>query len=118
MGNLQPAAEAPIALAGHVGVLNTYLAEQIIPALMKKGALESLGGQLDFAQDNLHLRMIGAIANLRANPAGHYVTGVADFAKEMPRRPPQAQTACMMSPCTVSTLGQLILPGGGLQRFF
>ena len=56
-----------------MGVLATFLAAQEIPALMSKGAPDSLGGRADFAQDKFHPRKIGAVVNLRTDQSRHCV---------------------------------------------
>ena len=46
-------ADVPIVLAGKAGVLKTFLAGQNIPALLSKGAPESLGGAVRFPENEI-----------------------------------------------------------------
>ena len=50
-----------------------------IPALLSKGALESLRGCLDFAQRTLTLGKTGKVIPLQMSEMGHYILSVADF---------------------------------------
>ena len=102
--------------AAQMGAPMTCLAGRNIPAMMSKSALESSEGNVDFAQNRLHPRKIGATVNLRTNLAGRHALGVADFAREAPRRPPTDKMACTTPPCTVKTFGQLTLPGMAFSR--
>ena len=52
-----------------------------IPALLRKGALEALGAQLDFAKDALFLERRGICVPLGLNAMGHYVMSVVEFGK-------------------------------------
>ena len=81
---------------------------------MSKRALTPLGGQLDSAQNKLHLRKIGAAVNLRASEVGHSVLGVADFAEGAPRPPSQEGMTYAISPCAVNTFWPIGPSGGGV----
>ena len=47
--------------------------------LLRKGALEALGRQLDFCRNFLTLNKMGVDVRLRVNGAGYYVLSVAPF---------------------------------------
>ena len=104
------AVDAPIVSAGQMEASTTSPVAQNTPALMSKGALEPRDGHLDFAQDMLHLRKIGAVANLRTNQAGHCVLDAPGFAREMPHGPSHEKVVCMTPPCAVNNIGQLAHP--------
>ena len=53
-----------------------FRAEVDIPALLREGALEALGGNLDFARNVLAIRNHGADSTLKVNEAGHYILSV------------------------------------------
>ena len=50
-----------------------------IPALSREGALEALGGQLDFSCDTLTLGLRGVESRLEVNDMVRYISSVADF---------------------------------------
>ena len=52
-----------------------------IPALLRKGALEALGAQLDFAKDTLLLERRGVCVPLGLNAMGHYIMSVVEFGR-------------------------------------
>ena len=60
-------------------------ADANIPALLRKGALEALGGQLDIERDISPTRKYGVRVPLRVNGAVHYVLSVVEFGKGPPR---------------------------------
>ena len=68
----QHAADAPIVLAGQMGISRTFLAERDISALVSKGAPKPLERYLDVAQNKLHLRKVGAAVNPHTIGAGHF----------------------------------------------
>ena len=47
-----------------------------VPMLLRKGALDTLGGHLDFSCDVLTLRELGLGVPLRVNQIGHFYLGV------------------------------------------
>ena len=105
MGNVQHAVEGPIALGGRMGVLDAFSAKKN-PGFNEQDPLVSLEGQLACAQNELRLRKLGAVTNLRTSQAGHYVMDVAHSAKDSTQEPTRDQMACMTSPCAETTLGQ------------
>ena len=57
IGEVQHAADIKVDVAGCTGALKAFVLDAEIPALLRKGALEALGAQLDFEKDALsHLR--------------------------------------------------------------
>ena len=46
-GDARRAADIPAGIAGNQGKLATFVLDADIPSLLRKGALEALGGQLD-----------------------------------------------------------------------
>ena len=94
-----------------MGILGTRQPKQTMPALMGTGAPGPFVGQIDFAQDKLHCRKIGAVASLRASRPGQYFLHVADFAEGMLRRPSEGKMACVTPPFMVQTPCQLALSG-------
>ena len=111
VGTAHHPADAPITLAGQMGVFARLLAEQDFVAAMSKGALDSLKGHPDLAQKELHLRKIWATSNFRSFQAGHYFPDVGDLAGETPRRTPTKNAACGTSPRAANPFWQLTLPG-------
>ena len=79
------AADIKVATAGRRGALTAFVLAADIPALLRKGALESLGGQLDFEHDISTIRNHGVKAPLSANDIGHYVLSAVEFGKGHPR---------------------------------
>ena len=61
------------------GTLTAFVLDSDIPALLSKGALESLRGCLDFAQRTLTLGKTGKVIPLQMSEMGHYILSVADF---------------------------------------
>ena len=104
MGTVKRAADAPIALAGEAGVLETSLGGLNTPACKRKGA-----------NGRLHRRKLGAEVDLRSDAAGHYVLDVANFVRKMPRRPSLEGNVCMMSQRTVSGRGIAVRARSGVQ---
>ena len=50
------AAGAPVGVAGNKGMFTAFALAAEIPALLRKGAMEDVGGQLDFLRGSFHLR--------------------------------------------------------------
>ena len=73
-----------------MGAVATVPSGQDIPAPRSRGVLDFLGrGPVASAREEVHVREIGAVVNLRTNQAGCFVLDLADAANEMPRRPSQ-----------------------------
>ena len=53
IGEVQYAANVTVGIAGRKGTFTAFAMDAEIPALLRKGALEALGAQLDFAKDAL-----------------------------------------------------------------
>ena len=66
-------------MGGVTGTFAAYVLDSDILALLSKGALESLRGCLDFAQQTLALGKTGKVIPLPMSDMGHYILGVVDF---------------------------------------
>ena len=73
------AADITAGVAGVKGTFTAFVLDSDIPALLSKGALESLRGCLDFAQHTLTLGAAGKVIPLKMSDMGHYTLSVADF---------------------------------------
>ena len=73
-----------MAKAGRHGVFTTTLRGAGIPALLRKGALDTMKGELDSSRDCLRLAKLGADAPPLANAARRYVLNAATFDKICP----------------------------------
>ena len=62
-------------------MLTALLLEAEIPALMRNGVLEAMGGQLDFASNVWAFRRTGVDVPLEVNGIGDSVLRVASFVK-------------------------------------
>ena len=85
MGGVCHAADITVGIAGSKGTFTAFVLDADIPALLRKGALEALAGQLDFARNALTLGSRGVEIPLQVNDAGHYILSVANF-HETPAR--------------------------------
>ena len=81
IGEVQYAANISVGIAGRKGTFTAFVMDAEIPALLRKGALEALGAQLDFAKDTLLLERRGICVPLGLNAMGHYITSVAEFGR-------------------------------------
>ena len=79
MGEVCHAADITVGVAGVKGTFTAFVLDSVIPALLSKGALESLRGCLDFAQHMLTLGKTGKGIPLQMSDMGHYILSVADF---------------------------------------
>ena len=61
--------------------LRAFVLDSDIPALLSRGALETLRGCSDFARHALTLGANGQAITLRVSEVGHYILSVADFPK-------------------------------------
>ena len=73
-----------LAAQGAWGALAAFVLDSDIPAFLRKGALEALGGQPGFERDILTIRNRGANAPLSMNEIGHYVLIAVEFGKVPP----------------------------------
>ena len=62
VGEVEHAADIQVGAAGCRGACAARVLEADIPALLRKGALEALGGQLDFERDIMTIRKHGVNA--------------------------------------------------------
>ena len=84
-GEVKHAADIKVGVAGRRGAFTAFVLDADIPAVLREGALEALGGQLDFERDALSFRTHGMNDPLNANEMGHYVLRVVEFDKGPPR---------------------------------
>ena len=78
-GEVCHAADITAGAAGVKGTFTAFVLDSDIPALLSKGALESLRGRLDFAQRTLTLGTTGKVIPLKMSDMGHYILSVAAF---------------------------------------
>merc|ERR1712016_341107 len=78
IGEVCHAADITVGVAGFEGTITAFVLDSDIPALLSKGALESLRGRLDFAQHTLTLGATGKVIPLQMSDVGHYILSVAD----------------------------------------
>ena len=81
VGEVKYAADIKVGTAGCRGAFTAVALETGIPALLRKGAIESLGGRSDFERDILTIRNRGAGNSLKVNEMGRYVVCVVAFSK-------------------------------------
>ena len=66
-------------IAGNREMFTAFALEADIPALLRKGFMEALGGRFDFLRGSLNLHRRGVQIPLRVNRVGHCILGVVDF---------------------------------------
>ena len=67
-------------------MFTAFVLEADIPALLRQGAKEALGGLSDFLRGSLKLHRQWVQIPLRVNRAGHYILGVVDCREDSSRR--------------------------------
>ena len=67
LGEVRHAADIPLRIAGNKGKHAAFAPDADIPALLRRGALEALGGQLEFLRGSLVLRRQGVKIPLMVN---------------------------------------------------
>ena len=114
LGEVRHADDIPAGIAGNTGNFTASAPDAEIPALLRKGALVALGGQLDFPRDGLALRKQGVQIPRRMNTTGHYILCVFDFGKDASGkvRGPVASASYFV---LASTEKRRDLPNGGHQ---
>ena len=80
-GEVCHAADVTAGVAGIEGRFTAFVLDSDIPALLSRGALETLRGCSDFARHALTLGANGQAITLRVSEVGHYILSVADFPK-------------------------------------
>ena len=81
IGEVKHAADIKVGVAGRKGTFAAFVLDADIPALLRKGALEALGAQLDFDKDMLSLLRHGVRVPLGVNAMGHYIVSVVEFGR-------------------------------------
>ena len=81
VGEVRFAADIEVGIAGCRGAFTDFVLDADIPALLCEGALEALGGQLDFERDILTIREHGVDVPLSANEMGHYILSAVALGK-------------------------------------
>ena len=96
LGEVRHAVDILAGVAGKKGNFTAFVLEADIPALLRKGAMEKLGGQLDFLHGSRALHPQGVKIPLGVNRMGHYILSVVDFRKDPPRSLPclEASASC------------------------
>ena len=79
---MRRAADTPAGVAESKGKFTAFALDADISALLRKGAAEALGGQLDFARDSLALRRHGALIPIRINRTGRCFLSVIASVKD------------------------------------
>ena len=80
-------------VAGNRGTFTAFALEADIPALLRKGAMESPAGQLDFLHGPLNLHRRLAQKPLGGNRVGHYILSVVDFREDPSRSLPRPEVS-------------------------
>ena len=86
LDDVRHAADFPACISGSQGNFAAFALDADIAELSRKGALEALGGQLDFLRDPLTLRKRGATIPARVDGVGRYLLGAVDFGADASRR--------------------------------
>ena len=89
-GEVKHAADIKGGIAGRKGAFTASVLDAESPALLRKGALEALGAQLDFERDELSLLGRGVKVPFNVAASGHYTLSVVELGKGPPcldRRP-------------------------------
>ena len=86
LGDVRHAADIPACISGSQGNFAAFALDADIAEFLRKGALEALGGQLDFLRDLFTLRKHGVTIPARVNGAGRYLLGAVVFLADAPRR--------------------------------
>ena len=85
-GEARHAADIPVGAAESKAKFTACVPDADIPALLRKGALEKLGAQLDFPRDLLTLNNQGVRIPLRLNRIGPYILSAVNFEKDPSRK--------------------------------
>ena len=118
------AADVPVGIAGNRGMFTAFALEAEIPALLREGVMEALGGKSNFLRGSLNLPRQGAQKRLGVNRVGRYILSVVDFRKDPSRsasRCPEASASLfhLVQKCPDLSDRDLHLPytPDGLYRF-
>ena len=76
LGEVRHAADIEVGIARRRGALAAFVLGTGLPALLRNGALEALGGQLDCKREILTIRTHGVDIRLTVNEVEHYVLSV------------------------------------------
>ena len=88
LGGVRRAADITAGIAGNSGAFAEFVLDKDILALLRKGATEALGGQLDLLRGSFVLRRQGVKIPLMVNLVGQNILGVVDFRKDPSRSAP------------------------------
>ena len=80
-GEVCHAADIAVGVAGVKGMSAAFVLDSDIPALLSKGALETLQWRSDFARHTTTLGASGKVTPLQVSDVGHYILSVADFSR-------------------------------------
>ena len=84
---MRHAGDVPGGIADNKGSSAAFALEADIPTSLRKGALEALGGRLDFSGDISTSRKQWVDTPRGVNRTGHYLPSVVDFGMEHSRKP-------------------------------
>ena len=85
VGEVKRAADIKVGTAGRRGAFTAFAPDADIPAVLRKGALELLGGRLDFERDIVTNRRREANVPLSVTEMKRYVLSVVEFGRGPPR---------------------------------
>ena len=86
IGEVRRGADIPAGVTWRKGKCTAFALDADIPALMRDGVMESLGGQSEFSRDSLVLVKQGVAIALRVNRVGRYILCVVDFGEDASRQ--------------------------------
>ena len=85
VGGVRYAADIKVGIAGRRAASAASVPGADIPALLREGTPEALGGQLDFKRNTLGIRNRGVGIPPQVNGVGRCVLSVVAFGKRPPR---------------------------------
>ena len=80
-------------IAGNKGAFTAFALEGGIPPLLSKGAMEALGGQVDFLRGSSNFHWQGVQIPQRVNRARQYILSVVGFRKDPSTSAPKCPEA-------------------------
>ena len=96
LGKVHHAADIPVEIAGNKGKITALALEVDLPALLREGASEALGRQLDSSRNISTLRKQGVDIRPRANRMGRYFLSAVTCGRERSggKRGPAFSASC------------------------